>query len=464
MKRFFLFSLVIAMLVAVSANFAQEPTIADVVAGDENFSTLLAAVSAASPEILEALSNPEAQLTVFAPTNAAFEALPDFVVAYVLGNTELLDSVLLYHVVDGIVTSTDLVGMLDEMGMTTAVTLEGSELMVSVDLTALTAKVDNANIDMTMIDIPASNGIIHVIDSVLVPPIDLPAVDPAFVEGDIVSAGSSTVAPLSEAVQAEFEAAGYTGNLNNETIGSGAGIERFCVAGDTDIANASRAIRDTEIESCAALATPRLPIEFRVGTDGLAVVVNPANDWAIDLTVEELAIAFSTAVTWADVREGFPEEPIYRYIPGTDSGTFDFFVEEVFDDDSAPILAATEVVTSELDTELVAGIEDAAKPGAIGFFGYAYYQAEGEALGLVAIDGVTPNAVSVEDGSYALARPLFIYSDAGIISAKPQVGQFISFYLSIVNDVIDEVGYFPASELSLRVSKLLILALTDMGM
>ncbi|MCL4252545.1 MAG: substrate-binding domain-containing protein [Anaerolineae bacterium] len=462
MKRFFLISLVIALLVAVSANFAQEPTIAEIVAGNEDFSTLLAAVSAASPEILEALSNPEAQLTVFAPTNAAFDALPDFVVAYVLGNTELLDSVLLYHVVDGVVTSTDLVSMLDDMGMTTAVTLEGSELMVSVDLTALTAKVDNANIDMTMIDIPASNGVIHVIDAVLVPPVDLPVVDAAFVEGDIKTAGSSTVAPLSEAVQAEFVAAGYTGIIENETIGSGAGIERFCVAGDTDIANASRPIRESEVEACATLNPARFPLEFRVGTDGLAVVVNPANDWATDLTFEELQLAFSTAVTWADVREGFPDEPILRFIPGTDSGTFDFFVEEVFDEDSAPILAATETRTSELDTELVAGIEGNA--GAIGFFGYAYYQAEGDALSLVAIDGVVPTAVTVEDGSYSLARPLFIYSDAGIISAKPQVGQFISFYLSIVNDVIDEVGYFPASDLSLRVSKLVILALTDMGM
>ncbi|MDX2076972.1 MAG: substrate-binding domain-containing protein [bacterium] len=462
MKRFFLFSLVIAMLIAVSANFAQEQTIAEIVASNPEFSTLLAAVSAASPEILENLSNPEAQLTVFAPTNAAFEALPDFVVAYVLGNTELLDTVLMYHVVDGVVMSTDLLGMLDENGMASAMTMAGSELSVMVDVENMVAMVDGATIDMGMIDIAASNGVIHVIDSVLVPPVDLPVVDAAFVEGDIKSAGSSTVAPLSEAVQAEFVAAGYTGAIENETIGSGAGIERFCVAGDTDIANSSRAIRDTEIESCAALATPRLPIEFRVGTDGLAVVVNPANDWATDLTFEELQLAFSTAVTWADVREGFPDEPILRFIPGTDSGTFDFFVEEIFDEDSAPILAATETRTSELDTELVAGIE--ANLGAIGFFGYAYYQAEGDALGLVAIDGVVPNAVSVEDGSYSLARPLFIYSDAGIISEKPQVGQFISFYLSTVNEVIDEVGYFPASELSLRVSKLIILALTDTGM
>jgi len=461
MKRFFLFSLVIAMLIAVSANFAQEPTLADVIAGDENLSTLSAAIST-SPAVSEALANPEAQITIFAPTNAAFEALPDFVVAYVLGNAELLDAVLLYHAVDGAVLSADLLGMLDENGMVVVPSLEGSELTVSVDMEALTAKVDNANIDMTMIDIAASNGVIHVIDSVLVPPVELPAVDAAFVEGDIKSAGSSTVSPLSEAVQAEFVAAGYTGVIENETIGSGAGIERFCVAGDTDIANASRPIRESEVESCATLNPPRNPIEFRVGTDGLAVVVNPANDWATDLTTEELALAFSTAVTWADVREGFPDEPIKRFIPGTDSGTFDYFVEVIFDEDSAPILAATETTTSELDTELVAGIEG--NVGAIGFFGYAYYQAEGEALSLVAIDGVTPNAVSVEDGSYSLARPLFIYSDAGIISEKPQVGQFISFYLSIVNDVIDEVGYFPASELSLRVSKLLILALTDAGM
>lgn len=462
MKRFFLISLVIALLISVSANFAQEQTIAEIVAGNEDFSTLLAAVSAASPEILEALSNPEAQLTVFAPTNAAFDALPDFVVAYVLGNTDLLDSVLLYHVVDGAVTSMDLVGMLDEAGTVSVETLEGSELFVTVDLTAPTAKVDNANIDMTMIDIPASNGVIHVIDAVLVPPVDLPEVDAAFVEGDIKTAGSSTVAPLSEAVQAEFVAAGYTGIIENETIGSGAGFERFCVAGDIDISNASAPMPDARREACAQLNPPRFPIELRVGTDGLAIVTNPANDWATDLTKEELAVAFSTAVTWADVREGFPDEPILRFIPGTDSGTFTFFVEVVFAKDSAPILAATETRTSELDTELVAGIE--ANVGAIGFFGYAYYQAEGDALNLVAINGVTPNAVSVEDGSYTLARPLFLYADAGIISAKPQVGQFLSFYLNTVNDVIDEVGYFPASDLSTRAARLIILALTDTGM
>lgn len=462
MKRFFLVSLVIALLVSVSANFAQEQTIAEIVAGNENFSTLLAAVSAASPEIAEALSNPDAELTVFAPTNAAFDALPDFVVTYLLGNTDLLDAVLLYHVVEGVVTSMDLVGMLDENGKLSVETLEGAAVSISVDLANLTAKVDNANIMMDMIDIPASNGVIHVIDAVLVPPIDLPEVDAAFVEGNIKTAGSSTVAPLSEAVQAEFVAAGYTGIIENETIGSGAGWERFCVTGDIDVANSSDVMKPEMVEACAKLNPPRFPLELRVGTDGLAVVVNPQNDWADNLTFEELRVAFSTAVTWADVRQGFPDQPIYRFIPGSDSGTFTYFVEKVFKKDSAPLLSATETRTSELDTELVEGVEG--QLYSIGFFGYAYYQAEGDRLKLVAIDDVLPNAVTVEDGSYRLARPLFLYADAGIISAKPQVGAYLSFYLSTVNDVIDQVGYFPASELSSRLARLIILSLTDKGM
>lgn len=122
-------------------------------------------------------------------------------------------------------------------------------------------------------------------------------------------------------------------------------------------------------------------------------------------------------------------------------------------------MAATELRTSELDTELVDGVEQ--NLYAIGFFGYAYYFAEQDKMKLVAINGVAPNAISVEDGSYLLARPLFLYADAGIVSAKPQVGQYLSFYLNTVDDVIDQVGYFPASELSKRVAKLIVLALTD---
>ena len=277
----------------------------------------------------------------------------------------------------------------------------------------------------------------------------LPAVDPLAVTGDVVSAGSSTVFPLAEAVAELFRNEGYAGNITIDSIGSGAGLERFCVAGETDVANASRPIKDTEIESCEAIG--RTPIEFRVGTDALAVTVSAENDFATDVTLEELALIFSTAETWADVRPEWPAEPIQRFIPGTDSGTFDYFVEVIFEAEEAPILAAANLQLSEDDNVLVQGIEGS--PYAIGFFGYAYYQENADLLHILNIEGVEPSATSVEDGSYPLARPLFIYSDATIMQEKPQVAAYVNFFLSNVNQVIDEVGYFPASTAALNQAK-----------
>ena len=277
----------------------------------------------------------------------------------------------------------------------------------------------------------------------------LPAVDPLAVTGDVVSAGSSTVFPLAEAIAEQFRNEGYAGNITIDSIGSGAGFERFCVAGETDVSNASRPIKDSEVESCAAIG--RTPIEFRVGTDALAVTVSAENDFVTDVTLEELAAIFSTAETWADVRPEWPAEPIQRFIPGTDSGTFDYFVEEIFEEDEAPILAASNLQLSEDDNVLVQGIEGS--PYAIGFFGYAYYQENAEALHILNINGVEPSATSVEDGSYALARPLFIYSDASIMQEKPQVADYINFFLTYVNDEVEDVGYFPASDEALDAAR-----------
>jgi phosphate transport system substrate-binding protein len=278
---------------------------------------------------------------------------------------------------------------------------------------------------------------------------DLPAVDPLDVTGDIVTAGSSTVFPLSEKMVEVFVEAGYSGEITVDSIGSGAGFERFCVAGETDISNASRAIRDSEIESCAAIG--RTPIEFRVGTDALTVAVSTENDFVTDVTLEELAMIFGSAETWADVRAEWPAEPIQRFIPGTDSGTFDFFVEEVFDEDEEPILAASNTQLSEDDNVLVQGITGS--PYAVGFFGFAYYQENAETLNAVSLDMVAPTAESAEDGSYPLARPLFIYSDANIMAEKPQVADFINFYLTNVNEYVVEVGYFPASDAALEAAR-----------
>jgi phosphate transport system substrate-binding protein len=274
---------------------------------------------------------------------------------------------------------------------------------------------------------------------------ELPEVDPLAVSGDIITAGSSTVFPLTERMAERFQDEGYAGNITIDSIGSGAGLERFCVAGETDIANASRAINAEEIASCQGIG--REPLEFRVGTDALAVVVSQENDFVEDITLEELALIFSTAQTWADVRPEWPAEPIQRFSPGTDSGTFDYFVEAVFDEDEEPILSAQNLQLSEDDNVLVQGVQGS--PYAIGYFGYAYYQENQETLKPLSINGIAPTAETAEDNSYPLSRPLFIYSDATVMQEKPQVAAFINFYLTYVNDEILDVGYFPASDQAL---------------
>jgi len=286
-------------------------------------------------------------------------------------------------------------------------------------------------------------------DSGMAEGVMLPAVDPLSVTGQVVSAGSSTVFPLAERMAARFQDEGAAVEITIDSIGSGAGYERFCVTGETDVSNASRAIRDSEVESCRAIG--REPIEFRVGTDALAVTVSQDNDFLEDVTFDQLAAIFSTATTWSDVNPDWPNEPIVRYIPGTDSGTFDYFVEEVFDEDEEPILNASELNLSEDDNILVQGI--IGSPYAIGFFGYAYYAENADTLKILNIEGVEPSGATVDSGDYPLARPLFIYSDAAIMQSKPEVAAYINFFLTFVDEEVVDVGYFPASDEALGLAK-----------
>ena len=277
---------------------------------------------------------------------------------------------------------------------------------------------------------------------------DGPTVDPMAqfsplnVSGDIITAGSSTVFPLSERMAERCRDEGFSGNITVDSIGSGAGFERFCEASETDISNASRAINQDEVALCEAIG--RTPIEFRVGTDALAIIVSQDNDFLTELTMEQLALVFSTATNWSDVDPSWPNEPILRFSPGTDSGTYDYFVEEVLDDDATLLQNSVGTQYSEDDNVLVQGV--LGSPYAIGYFGYAYYQENASTLKILNINGVEPTEQSAEDGSYPLARPLFIYSDANIMLEKPQVAAFIYFYLSFVNEEILDVGYFPSSE------------------
>lgn len=407
MQKFGLVATIIILCLSIIGISADGHTVAAQLE-NEDFSTVAS--------LLEGVEVPEGA-TVFLPTNAAFEALPTAILDYVVSHEDVLNAVLAAHV------STDM--------------MELAEGDVYMDV-IITAVLDDG----------------YVVDNVIIPDVELPFADPLdYFDGSIIAAGSSTVFPLAERMgELWSDLGGVAPSI--DSIGSGGGFERFCEAGESDISNASRAIKDSEVESCGEIG--RTPIEFRVGTDALAVTVSASNEFVSDVTAEELATIFSTAETWADVRAEWPAEPICRFIPGTDSGTFDYFVEEIFDEDEAPILAAGCLQLSEDDNVLVQGIQDS--PYAIGFFGFAYYQENKDTLNILNINGVEPNGITAEDGSYPLARPLFMYSDAQILADKPQVAAFLNYVLTNVNDEIVDVGYFPASARALNLARLGLLA------
>jgi len=432
---------------SLSSAAAQHGTIVDVAAAHADFSTLVGLIQATS--LVDVLSG-AGPFTLFAPTDDAFAALPQPVIEYLQGNPDLLTQVLSYHVVDGAIRSAD-------AATGAAATLNRGH---SVDIVADHAAVQVSNASVIAADIEAGNGVIHMIDTVLIPPITLPEVDPLAVTENIVIAGSSTVFPVTQRIADLFNQDGFGGTITVDSIGSGAGYERFCVNTETDIANASRPIRASEVESCRA--NGREPLAFYIAIDALAVTVSNDNDFVDSLTIEQLAQLFSggAGMTWADINPAWPAEPVALYSPGTDSGTYDYFVEEVFDSDETSILNAPGIQFSEDDNVLVVGIQSS--PYAIGYFGFAYYQENQNSLRVVPIEGVIPNEETGASGEYPLARPLFIYSAPGIMQQKTQVADFINYYLQNVNAQLgtaaDQIGYIPTNEYIQRQSALFWLA------
>ena len=289
----------------------------------------------------------------------------------------------------------------------------------------------------------------------------LPIIDPLEADPSVTVniAGSSTVFPLSTAVMTQWIDEGGP-DYPIDSIGSGGGFERFCEQGESDISNASRPIEAEEVTHCEE-TWGSAPIEIRVGTDALSLVISPGNTFAAELTLEEIATAFSLTdadATWADVNPDFPAHPIALFSPGADSGTFDYFNEVVFEEaDPSPILSSIANIVGEDDNVTVQGVaEDGCTEGdtsttcAIGYFGYAFYAENQDVLTAVSVDGVAPSAESVDDNSYPLSRPLFMYTANEVIAEKPEVASFIAYYLNNVNDLIGEVGYFPAPDEALQ--------------
>jgi len=266
--------------------------------------------------------------------------------------------------------------------------------------------------------------------------------------GSIVIDGSSTVAPITEAITEEFRKEQSGVQVTVGTSGTGGGFTKFC-AGETDISDASRAIKDEEKQACEAKGIKYQ--EFRVGLDGLAVVTSAQNQFLDTLNFEQLAKIFQEggAKTWNQVDPKFPNEKIAIFAPGVDSGTYDFFNEEVLGDpEEGGKKPRSDYTASEDDNTLVQGIEGEANSW--GYFGYAYYQNNKEGLKAIKIaekgtQSVEPTTETIESGDYPLSRPLYIYVKEDSLK-KPEVGQFVKFYLEQTPQIIADVGYVSAPQ------------------
>lgn len=260
--------------------------------------------------------------------------------------------------------------------------------------------------------------------------------------------GSSTVYPITEAVAEEFQAAKKGAvKVTVGISGTGGGFKKFC-RGETDISGASRPILKKEMDACKEAGIQY--IELPVAYDALTVVINNKNDWAKNLTVADLKKMWEPGAqgkvkTWKQVNAAWPDKPLKLFGAGADSGTFDYFTEAIVGKAKS---SRGDFTASEDDNVLVQGVSQ--DPNALGYFGLAYYEENKDKLkaaGIIQAAGkpaVLPSAETVMNGTYQpLSRPIFIYVNATAAAFKPEVKEFINFYLKNAPELVKEVKYVP---------------------
>ncbi|MGH8826383.1 MAG: PstS family phosphate ABC transporter substrate-binding protein [Jiangellaceae bacterium] len=263
--------------------------------------------------------------------------------------------------------------------------------------------------------------------------------------GSVAADGSSTVAPLSEAAADRFRDAEPDVNVTVATSGTGGGFKAFC-AGETDISDASRAIKDEEAAECEAAGVEFT--EIIMANDGLSVVVNTENDWAQCLTVEQLNTMWAPEsegkiTNWNQIDPSFPDQPLTLFGAGTDSGTFDYFTDAINGEEGA---TRTDYSPSEDDNITIQGVQG--DVGAVGYFGLSYVEENQGAIKALEVDGgtgcVAPTSETVQSGEYTpLSRPLFIYVANASYTDKPQVKAFVDFYVENANDIAADALFVP---------------------
>jgi phosphate transport system substrate-binding protein len=270
--------------------------------------------------------------------------------------------------------------------------------------------------------------------------------------GEIKADGSSTVFPINQAVAEEFGKDAPNVKISVGESGTGGGFKKFC-NNETDISDASRPIKDEEKTACAGKSIEY--VELKVALDGLSIVVNPASTFVTCLTTAELKKIWepgSKIKNWKDVRAGFPDKELTLYGPGTDSGTFDYFTEEINGKQDA---SRADYTSSEDDNTLVTGV--AGDEGGLGYFGFGYYDQNKTKLKVLGVDPgtgcVTPSPDTINTGTYKpLSRPLFIYVKKTSI-ARPEVKAYVDFFLDNVASLVPSVGFVALHDDDLQASK-----------
>jgi len=266
-------------------------------------------------------------------------------------------------------------------------------------------------------------------------------------EGRIRVDGSSTVYPITEAIAEEYRSEQPSVRVTVGISGTGGGFKKFS-RGETDISDASRPIKEGEIEQCKKNGVEF--VELKVAYDGLAVIVNPENNWVDNITVEELKKiwepkAQENITRWNQIREEWPDKKINLYGPGVASGTYDYFTKVIVGKSGS---SRGDFTASEDDNVLVQGV--AGDKYGLGFFGLAYYEENQEKLQLIPVDNgsgpVKPSIKTVSKNTYKpLSRPVFIYVSKES-AKKESVRDFVEFYLTHAKNIAKDVGYVPLPE------------------
>lgn len=286
----------------------------------------------------------------------------------------------------------------------------------------------------------------------------LPQIDPALVEGDITMAGSTTFASLTESIAGMFATQGYSGTITIDPTSTKSAFQAYCSEeSKVDIGQANR--WNTSDERTRCLNTRDIPYFIHIGYGALVVIINPTNDFLTDITLEQLPLLL-TAERWADINPEWPTSSIKRFLPDSETDTFPIMVDSMFAGDLQPLLNAPGTQFTDKSDIILGVISDV---DAIGIVSYPYYKENTQTVKLLTLNEIAPTKETIIDGTYPFSYPLYLYTNKATVTEKPQVSEFLTFYLTHSNIIAEHLGYFPLSNQKLNQQTYRLLNLQGFG-